>query len=83
MQRKATENGLYRIKDSETIIVFSDTSSLPTGQPKLTENGAEVSAEVSLEKILGSERILAAVYDNSSQLVCTKMTDVTESEITS
>ena len=73
-----TENGLYRIKDSETIIVFSDTSSLPDGSAKLTENGAEVSAEVSLEKISGGERILAAVYDNSSQLVCTKMTDVTE-----
>ena len=75
---KITENGLYRIKDSETVIVFSDTSSLPDGSAKLTENGAEVSAEVSLEKISGGERILAAVYDNSSQLVCTKMTDVTE-----
>lgn len=134
-----TENGIYNIKDAETVIEFSQIAEVtptptasptaspttsptagpiteptatptvsPTAEPtasptasptagpiteptatptvsptpeqsaKLTENGAEVSADIALEKFEGGERILAAVYNSDRQLVTAKITEITE-----
>ncbi len=140
---KKTENGLYQIKDAETVIEFSEAAeespeptTTPTATPtagpiteptatptagpiteptatptagpiteptatptagpiteptatpavsptpeqsaKLTENGAEVSADIALEKFEGGEHILAAVYNSDRQLVTAKITEITE-----
>ena len=121
------ENGIYDIKDAETVIEFSQIAEVtptptasPTASPttsptagpiteptatptasstagpiteptatptisptpeqsaKLTENGAEVSADIALEKFEGGERILAAVYNSDRQLVTAKITEITE-----
>ena len=101
-----TENGIYNIKDAETVIEFSQIAEVtptPTASPtagpiteptatptvsptpeqsaKLTENGAEVSADIALEKFEGGERILAAVYNSDRQLVTAKITEITETVI--
>ncbi len=102
-----TENGIYNIKDAETVIEFSqiaEVTPIPTASPtasptagpiteptatptvsptpeqsaKLTENGAEVSADIALEKFEGGEHILAAVYNSDRQLVTAKITEITE-----
>ena len=102
-----TENGIYNIKDAETVIEFSQIAEVtptptasPTASPtagpiteptatptvsptpeqsaKLTENGAEVSADIALEKFEGGERVLAAVYNSDRQLVTAKITEITE-----
>ena len=53
-------------------------SPTPEQSAKLTENGAEVSADIALEKFEGGERILAAVYNSDRQLVTAKITEITE-----
>lgn len=106
-----TENGIYNIKDAETVIEFSQiaevtptptasptaspttsptagpiteptatptVSSTPEQSAKLTENGAEVSADIALEKFEGGERVLAAVYNSDRQLVTAKIMEITE-----
>lgn len=125
---KKTENGLYQITDTETIIEFyeiteaspsvsptvspsaspsvspsasptvspsasptASPSASPTASPspspsispipeqsaKLTENGAEVSADLSIENVKGGEFVLAAVYNKDLQLISAQKTEFT------